>query len=206
MAAGTALTSISSAMANRLLMQHGNLAVAANGVSGKAGMLVSMLLMGICMGMQPAISYAYGARDQKRLRQIVHGTGIAAISTALLLSVSLFLARESFVAFFLNDDSVISMGKRFVTGALVSMPVCAIYQLCATYLQGTGKISYATLASLLRQGIVYTPVLFGMHALFGLTGLIYAGAVSDLLSTMTGLMLCIAWSRRMLSELDVCAE
>ena len=60
MAAGTLLMSFSSTFANRLLVLYGNEAVAAQGVAGKAGMLIAMLVMGVCMGVQPAVSYAYG--------------------------------------------------------------------------------------------------------------------------------------------------
>lgn len=201
MAAGTLLMSFATAMSNRLLVQYGNIAVAANGVSGKAGMLISMILMGVCMGIQPAISYAYGAGERKRTRQILIGTGIASVAIAVLLSAVFFLFRDNFISVFLNDTEVIDFGRRMMLGSIISMPVCAVYQLCTVYLEGTGKISYATLTSLLRQGIVYLPVLYGMNTLLGLNGLILSAAVADVLSTIVGVSLSIKWSRKILYNL-----
>ena len=52
LACSTLLMSISSMISNRLMMGYGPVALAAQGVAGKIGMLLSMLAMGICMGMQ----------------------------------------------------------------------------------------------------------------------------------------------------------
>ena len=49
----------------------GAVALAAQGVSGKVGMIVTMLIMGVCMGMQPAISYNFGAKNYIRMKQLL---------------------------------------------------------------------------------------------------------------------------------------
>lgn len=196
MAAGTLLMSFSSMFSNRLLVLYGNEAVAAQGVAGKAGMLVSMVIMGVCVGVQPAVSYAYGAGDRRRLRQILRVTGVASTLVGTALAGVFLLGRGAFVAAFLEDPAVVALGRRMVVGGMVSAPLYGVYQLCGVYLQGTGKVSYATVTSLLRQGLVLLPVLYGMNALWGLDGLIYAGAVADLLSTLAGAALCLRWARQ----------
>ena len=192
MAAGTLLMSFSSTFANRLLVLYGNEAVAAHGVAGKAGMLIAMLVMGVCMGVQPAVSYAYGCGDRQRLRQIVLGTGFAAVIIGTALGLIFLILRNQFVTAFLDNDAVIAYGRQMVLGGIVSAPFYGVYQMCAVYLQGTGKVSYATLTALLQKGIVYLPALFLMHRLFGLTGLIYAPAVTDLIATAVALALCLS--------------
>ena len=51
--------------------------------------------------------------------------------------------------------------------------------------------------ALLQKGIVYLPVLFLMHRFFGLTGLIFAPAVTDLLATAAALALSLNWSAQL---------
>ena len=189
MALGVALGSFASMFANNLLVKYGNQAVAAQGVASKAGMLTGMIVMGVCMGMQPAISYAYGSGNKQRLRNIVIVTGIATTALSTILGGIFLLNREFFVRFFLNDPHVLDMGRLMMLG-LVGAPVGGIYQLCSAYLQGTGKVSSATLTSLLSKGLVYVPVLFVGEALFGLMGLVFAGAVTDVISTAVGVLLC----------------
>lgn len=195
MAAGTVLLCFSGMFSNQLLVKYGNIAVAANGVSGKAGMLTGMVVMGVCMGIQPAISYAYGAGDLKRLRKIVTGAGVVSTLLSTALGAAFLLGREAFVTAFLNDPQVLEFGKLMMLG-LIASPVSGIYQLCSVYLQGTGKVSYATLTALLQKGIIFVPVLYLMESAFGLMGLVFAGAVTDVLSTAVGAILCLVWARK----------
>lgn len=195
MALGTVMSCVSGMFSNQLLVKYGNIAVAANGVAGKAGMLVGMMAMGVCMGMQPVISYAYGMNDRKRLRKITLVTGVATTIITTVLGGVFLLCRGAFVTAFLNDPQVLETGK-FMMLTLLASPVGGIYQLCSGYLQGTGKVSYATVTSLLSKGLVYVPVLFISEALGGFAGLVFAGPVTDVISTAIGVALCMIWAKK----------
>ena len=55
---------------NRYLVNHGgDYAIGAYGIISCYSILVSMLLMGICQGMQPIAGYNYGARKYERVRE-----------------------------------------------------------------------------------------------------------------------------------------
>ena len=199
MAASTLLMSFSSAISNRLTVSYGNVAVAARSVAGKSAMLIPMIVMGLCMGVQPAISYVYGCRDRARLRKIVFGVGAVCVGVATLMSAVFFLFREQFVAAFSSDAEIISLGKTMMLGTLLAVPVEGVYHMCSTFLQATGKVSFATLTSLMQKGLVFLPVLLLMEKLFGLDGIIFSNAVTTLISTGIALLLCRSWSRQMLS-------
>ena len=196
MAASTLLMSFSSTVSNRLTVSYGNVAVAARSVAGKSAMLIPMIVMGISMGVQPAISYVYGCRDRKRLRRIVLGVGAVCVAVGALMSAAFFLFRESFVAAFSPDPEIISLGKTMMLGTLLAVPAEGVYHMCYTYLQATGKVGYATLCSLMQKGLVFLPVLLLMERGFGLDGIIFSTAVTTLLSTAIALLLCRRWSRQ----------
>lgn len=200
MAASTLLMSFSSAISNRLTVSYGNVAVAARSVAGKSAMLIPMIVMGLCMGVQPAISYVYGCRDRARLRKIVFGVGAVCVAVATLMSAAFFLFRELFVAAFSSDAEIISLGKTMMLGTLLVVPVEGVYHMCSTYLQATGKVSFATLTSLMQKGLVFLPVLLLMEKLFGLDGIIFSNAVTTLISTGIALLLCRSWSRKIACE------
>lgn len=193
MAAGVILQSFSGVFSNRLTVKYGNLAVAAGNVAGKSGMLLGMVVMGVCMGIQPAISYVFGTGDRRRMRKILWGIGVASTVLSLGVAAVFILCRDSFVAAFLNDPQVIELGRFMMLGSLVTAPLYGILQLCSTYLQGTGKVSYATVAALMQKGLVYVPVLYGMEAVWGFNGLVFAAAVSDLISTLAAAALSLHW-------------
>ena len=196
MAASTLLMSFSSAISNRLTVSYGNVAVAARSVAGKSAMLIPMIVMGLCMGVQPAISYVYGCRDRARLRHIVLGVGAVCVGAALVMSAAFFLFREQFVAAFSPDEEIIALGKYMMLGTLLAVPIEGAYHMCSTYLQATGKVSYATLTSLMQKGLIFLPVLIVMERLFGLDGIIFSSAVTTLISTVIALLLCRSWSRQ----------
>lgn len=191
MAASTILNCFSAVFANQLMVQYGNITVAAQNVAGKAGMLIVMIVMGVCMGIQPAISYVYGCGDKQRLRKIVTVTTITSLILSTVLCAVCLLNREAFIRAFLDDPAVLELGKTMMLPLFIT-PVCAIYQICASYLQGIGKAGPATLVSLLRQGLVYVPMLFLTNALWGLTGLIFAGSIADLVATAVALVPCFS--------------
>ena len=195
MAAGTLLMSLSAVFSNRILVTFGNTAVAAQGVAGKAGMLISMIIMGICMGVQPAVSFNYGAGNNQRVHQIVRGVGIFSTIFGAAMAAGIFLIRGSFVGAFLEDPSVTGLAVKMVTASLIGAPFFGIYQIASVYLQGTGKVSYATVTSLLRQGIILVPVLLVMTSSFGLTGFMYSAVIADLISTAISVALSLKWKQ-----------
>ncbi len=197
MAAGVILQGCSGMFSNQLLVKYGNIAVAANSVAGKCGMVISMVLMGICMGIQPAISYTFGTENWERIRKIVRETGFLTVLLSLGMAVGLFFARDSFMAAFLNDPQVIGLGRTMMLASLITAPVTAVYQLCSAYLQGIGKVTPATVTSLLRQGLVYVPLLYLMELSLGLNGIIFAASAADVIACATACFLCLRSARKL---------
>jgi putative MATE family efflux protein len=182
MAFSTILMSLSHMISNNLLVSYDTIALAAQGVAGKISMLISMIAMGICMGVQPAVSYNYAAENRNRMREIIRKTGITVVSIALALSIFCFIFREPLLAAFIDDAAVIAIGNVALLASTMAGPFFSMYQLCTTYLQATGKAGFATLASLLSKGIIYIPVLFLLNVAFQMYGILFTGAVTDTLS------------------------
>ena len=196
LACSTILMSCSSMISNRLMMGYGSVALAAVGVFGKIGMLLSMLAMGICMGLQPAISYNFGKGDWRRVHQLVRNTGLFTILIGSLLTVVCFLFRNAIISTFIDNEEILSYGQIMVFSSLPSGPVYGLYQLCQTFLQSTGKATYATFVAVLDKGLFYLPILLIMSRLFGLYGIVFSANVTLLCSLITGCFLSFRWNRQ----------
>ena len=57
--------------------------IAAAAAAGKAGMLISMVQMGICMGVQPLLAYTYGAKNMERLKEALRKTALLTVLVGL---------------------------------------------------------------------------------------------------------------------------
>ena len=196
LALSTVLMSFASMFSNKLLIGYGDIVIAANGVASKSGMLLAMIAMGICMGVQPAISYNYGAGNLRRMKQIIKATGVLTVVVGTVLSGVFLIFRDQIIGVFMHDPELLEYGKQIMLASLVTGPIYGIYQLCTTYLQATGKVSYATIVSVLRQGLIYIPILVLTNYLWEFTGLIFAAAISDVLSIIIGLYLSLKWNKK----------
>lgn len=192
----TVLNSFSHMISNRMLISYGSEAMAAQGVAGKFGMIITMLAMGICMGLQPAISFNFGRKNYKRMSSIIRNTGIFTVTLGTLLSTLIFIFRDTLVTLFINNEAVIAYGQVMVLGAVIVGPFYGLYQLCQVFLQSTGKATYATFVALLDKGLVYLPVLFVMTYLFGLYGIAFTASVTLAFSLVAGAICSFRWNRQ----------
>ncbi len=197
LACSTIMMSFSHMFMNHILASYGSITVAASGVAGKVSMVVSMIAMGLCMGLQPAISYNCGAGDYKRMYQIIRNLGIMTVIVGSLMTVGCLIGKSSLVAVFIEHEDVIRLGEKMVVASMLMGPFYGLYQLCTTFLQSTGKASYATVVALLDKGIIYLPMLFGLNALFGLDGVIYTAPLTDMVSLLAGAVLCFLWNKKL---------
>jgi len=196
MACSTLLMSLSHIIANRMVIGYGSVALAAQGVSGKIGMVITMLAMGICMGLQPAISYNFGAANLKRMNRIISSTAVFTVGLGSVLTIVCFLARNAIIAAFIDNAEVIAYGQVFVFASIIIGPFYGLYQLCQTFLQSTGKASYASLVALMDKGLFYLPLLLILGKVFGLYGIIFTGAVTLFLSLTAGIVFSLIWRRK----------
>lgn len=195
MASSALLMSVSGVLANRLMVSHGNIWLAAQGVAGKAGMLITMLIMGICMGLQPAISYCYSAGNNKRLYEILKKTTIFTAALGTGIGILCFFAKDIIISSFIDNPEVIACGRVMVFASLLIAPVYGLYMVCHTFLQATGKASYATIVALLDKGLVYVPVLYLMNHFFHAYGIAYSSAVTLIMSLVVSLFLSLRWNK-----------
>ena len=186
---GIILMSVSSIIRNNVAVGYGDNVIAALGVAGRVAMIVSMIQMGISMGVQPAIAYNFGAGLFKRMNDLLKRTALSTVVIGTVLTVIIFLGRSAMVSFFLNNDEVTQLGQHIVALSMITGPIFGISHLCTTFLQSTNKASMATFASLLRQGIFLLPLTFIFNGIFGLEGFLWSAVVADIMSTIVNAIL-----------------
>ena len=201
MSCATVLGSISSTVVNNLMMQYGSIAVAGQSVAGRIGQMISMTVMGVCMGMQPAISFNYSARNHKRLTEILIKTTALAVIAGTVLSALCLIFRDQLLNAFLDDPNVLGIGRVCLLASIVIGPFFGFYQICTTYLQAAGKSRQAIIVSLLEKGIIYIPLVFLMNWLFKMYGIVFSATVTTVLSAMAALIFCYKDYRKELKDI-----
>ena len=100
-AVSTLLSGFASTFSNQLLSTHGTDAIAAMAAAGKSSMLISMVQMGICMGVQPLLAYTYGAKNMERLKETLRKTALLTVLVGLASAVLCFGFRRWVIGLFL---------------------------------------------------------------------------------------------------------
>lgn len=194
------LMSCANIVLNNVLARYGDTPVAAMGVAMKANMLVVLLQIGLCAGIQPLIGYNYGARNSQRLKKVFFFTGLCAVLMGTGLTVLMVVAREAVIRAFINDAQVIQYGIQMVIALQISGPVIGILFLCINTIQGMGKALPSLVLTICRQGLVFIPLVFILNRLFQLDGVIYAQATADFISIVLSVVICMVIIRKMEHE------
>lgn len=191
------LMSFANIILNQALVGYGDTPVAAMGVALKSNMLVVLLQIGLCVGIQPLIGYNYGSGNKKRLMQVFKFTGVVSVMMGMFLTLFMLIARKTMIQVFIDDAEVVAYGIRMVVALQLSAPFIGILFLCINTIQGMGKALPSLILTVCRQGLIFIPLIFLLNSMFGLDGVIYAQPTADYLSILVGILICVHLFRSM---------
>ena len=183
------LMSVSTIVLNQILVAYGNAPVAAIGIVFKANMFITFLQMGLANGVQPLLGYNFGSGDKKRFQDIAAYAKKCCIVIGILATLLFFVFRRQIIGLFIQDEEVIMYGVRMLIAYMLSGPVIGILFMNMNCMQSVGKAFWATILSVLRQGVLLIPLLFLLNALGGLTGVIYGQALTDYIAVILSVLM-----------------
>ena len=170
----------------------GDIAIGAFGVLFVVWLVTIHPILGINQGAQPIIGYNFGAqridRVVKTLRlTIYYGTGTAFVFTAVLMAfpdvlLSPFVGGE-------HRDEMLALACQAARIACMCLAAAAVAIVGAGYFQAVGNARVAIILTLIRQVVIFIPVLLLMPRLAGLNGVWLAFPVSDLAALVATLVL-----------------
>ncbi len=195
-ALSSVLSGMTSAFSNQLLSLYGSGAIAAMASAGRSAMVISMVQMGICMGVSPLLAYNYGAGNLPRLKETLVKTSVLTACFGLAATALCFTFRDALIGLFLKDAANVDTSRDFLTWLLLASPLLGFFYLSSNYFQAAGSALLATLISVLRQGALLIPCLYLFHAFAGLPGIGTAHFASDILSVgIAGVLFAVCWKR-----------
>ncbi|MDO4283865.1 MAG: MATE family efflux transporter [Eubacteriales bacterium] len=194
-AISSVLAGFASTFGNRILVSYGTEAVAAMAAAGKTTMIITMVQMGVCMGVQPFLAYCSGAGDTARSKEAVRKLALLTGGLGLGLGAVCFLGREQIIGLFIKDAQVLALGQEMASVLILSAPFMGIFFLGTNYLQASGRALAASVISVLRQGVLLIPFLYLGSALLGLTGITAAYVAADAVSIAVSAVFLL-WAMR----------
>ena len=175
----TLLTSFAYIVCNNLAVGYGELTVAAMGIAQKIMSLGNYIYQGFAAGVQPIMGYNFGAKNYRRMLDVLKA-GILTVSGTELAVMAVFGIFAPFLAgLFTGSEEVISTGSHALRALMCILPFAGSTSMCRMSLQAMGRPMHALGITVVRQLVLYVPLLLLMNHMFGFGGLIWAQPVTE---------------------------
>ncbi len=173
---------------NTLKLYGGDLAIGAMTTINSIVMLFLMAVFGINQGMLPIIGFNYGAKKYDRVRKTYILGTLGAIFILIIGWVLSFTFPKILVSFFNKDEDLINIAINGLKLYVIMLPISAISITGGNYFLSIGEAKSSMFLSLLRQVIIFIPLLFILPRFLGLNGVWISQAISDGLASIISLV------------------
>ena len=177
----TLLTSAAYIVNNNLAVTYGALTVAAMGVSQKILSLGSYIYQGFSAGTQPLMGYNYGAKNYPRMLRVLRAGILIVSGTEFCLMAVYGLAAPALIGMFTQSGEVIRTGSTVLRTMMWILPFVGAVSMSRISFQAMGKPQYAFGITVVRQLLLYIPLLLIFNSVFGFRGLIWAQPLTEMI-------------------------
>lgn len=159
---------------NNFTSVYGPDAVAAMGISQKVNMVPMYIAMGVSQGIMPLVSYNYSSGNHKRMKDTVRFAARTVLGFILVVAAVYYLGAGRLVGMFLDNETIIAYGTRFLRGFCLGLPFLCLDFLAVGVFQAVGMGKEALIFAVMRKILLEIPALYILNLLFPLYGLAYA--------------------------------
>lgn len=170
---------------NQTLIKYGgDLAVGAYGIINRVSFLFVMVTGGLNQGMQPIAGYNFGARNYKRVNEVLKLTIFMAIGIMTFGFLIVELFPEVVASAFTKDPTLIQLAAEGLRIVFLFFPIVGFQMVVTNFFQSIGMPGRAVFLSLSRQLLFLLPFLLTLPSIYGLKGVWYSMPASDLLASL----------------------
>lgn len=166
---------------NNVISGYGSVAIAAVGLVLRISDLTFMPIIGVAHGLLPIVGFNFGAQNYQRLWRAVKlaAVGIAAFLAVAAGAIEIFT--PWIVGIFTKEAALLTVTIPAMRIMLSTMPFIGPNIMFITTFQGLSKGTMALLLSLVRQFLLFVPLLYLLSRLLGMQGVWAAMPAADVL-------------------------
>ncbi|MBQ8074625.1 MAG: hypothetical protein IJ237_01440 [Oscillospiraceae bacterium] len=190
----TLCENISYAVLEKLMVSAGTAAQAGVGVAKKVNMLAHCIVRGMAQGVLPLIGYNYSSGNRRRMRKIVTCSGAISVGLSLLCMIICLLFAGHLIGIFIRPDAASHrFGVAFLKIFCIGAPFSAFAYTVISFFQATGQGVKSLILALLRKGFLDIPLMFLLHSLYRVYGIVWATPLADFICCVTAAVLFFRW-------------
>lgn len=172
-----------------LLKFGGDTYVGAMAIMQSVMQLLVIPVQGFTQGVQPIISYNYGAKKYDRVTEVTRKSIIITFSTTFLYYILVLLSPQLFANVFTKNRELIQVVENILPIFMAGMWLFGIQMSAQMFFVGTGQAGKSLFIALLRKVIILIPLAIILPNFFGVFGVFYAEPIADTISATTSAFL-----------------
>ena len=193
-------SAITIVMNHGLQVYGGDLYVGSMTILQSVLQLVFVPISGFTNGVQPIISYNFGAGKFDRVKMTIKRMISITFLAAFVYVVFAMLRPGLFARLFTTDEDLIALVKKVLPVYIAGMSVFGVQSGVQSSFLGLGQAKISLCIALLRKVILLIPLALILPRFFGVMGVYYAEPVADVLSVLTASTLFLLNIRKILSK------
>ena len=176
---------------------YGEEAIAAMGIALRIVTLGTNVVLGYMKGLQPLAGFNYGAKNYERVRGAIKASIKWTNVFCVLWTVIVYIFAPSILSIFGTDENVLNIAVPALRAGVIMFITFGFQFTYSTLYLSMGKALGGIFLNSLRQGIVFIPIILLLPKFMGLNGVIYAQAISDLITTIITIPFAISIHKKL---------
>lgn len=174
---------------NKMIVEYGNIPLAAMGIVLKVERLPMYIGIGIGLGMVPLVAYNYGAGNVERMKEISTVARRAVIISSIICTTLMVVFARPIMWEFIKNEATVGYGVAFLKVRALAMPFMVIGNFIVHYMNAVGKGKVSLVLAVIRHLVLILPVMIVMNLILGLNGLVWSQLIADVINTLVSFMI-----------------
>lgn len=164
--------------------------------------LIVIPVNGITQGVQPIVSYNYGAGNRLRVKEtVIRLVSVCLLGTLILAGVAIFCP-GIYASMFTNDAELVALTCRIMPIFFLGIAIFGIQAACQSTFLALGQAKVSLFIAMLRKIILLIPLALILPKFLGVKGIYVAEPVSDVISVIVTSVLCVITLKRIFIEME----
>lgn len=175
---------LNSILNKSLLRYGGDIAISGMGIINSLQTLMIMPIIGLNQGLQPIVSFNFGARNFERVKKaaLIGMAAATAITSSGFLLVRFF--PNLLISMFNRTPELVEFTKPALLAWMLCMPIIGFQIIGSNFFQAIVRPTAAMFLTLTRQLIFLIPAIIILPRIWGIKGLWYAAPLADALAAV----------------------
>ena len=185
---------------NSLRHYGGDLYVGAMTILSSVSQLINVPLMGFNNGVQPILSYNYGAAKYHRVRNVIKRMLLVVVTVSVIFCTAVTLFPRSFASLFAVDEQLLRLTAQIMPIFFLGRWIMGFQLVAQTAFIALGQAKVSIFIACFRKLVLLIPLALILPHFCGVMGIYYAEPIADSLSAITATILFALLCRRLLPK------